>query len=76
MNLQSLYLQLLGEERPEQRGVCLGVHNRHFLVLKDIQLLFEHHDQRTKGGYAAAGVLPELILGLSGVPNLKNDEEW
>jgi hypothetical protein len=74
-----LYLLLLEEERPEQRGVCQGVHNRHFLVLKDSRLLFvQHHGQRTKEGYAAAGdavELPELILGLSEGPKLKNDGE-
>ena len=81
VSLLSLYLQHLEEERPEQRGVCLDEHNRHFLVLKDSRLLFEHHDQPTKGGYVAAGdavvvVQAEKTLELSEVPKPKNDEEW
>ena len=81
VNRRSLYfryLLLLGEERPEQRGVCQGGHNRHFLVLKDTRLLLVHQGQPKKGGYAAAGdavELPDLILGLSERPMLKNDEE-
>ena len=72
------YLLLLEEGRPEQKGVCQGGHSRRFLVLKDILNLLEHHGQRTKGGYAAAGDaagLAGLILGLSEHPKLKNDEE-
>jgi hypothetical protein len=74
-----LYLLLLEEERPEQRGVCQGGHNRRFLVLKDIPALLRHHDLQTKGEYAAAGdvvVGTELMLVDCENPMLKNDEEW
>ena len=60
-----LYLLLLEEEPPGQREVCQDGHSRHFLVLKDIPILFVHRDPRTKGGYAAAAdaaVLSESIL--------------
>lgn len=75
---QILYLQLLEEERPGQRGVCQGGHSRHFLVLKDIRGLFVHHDLRTKGGYAAAGdaaVLSEWILVDLELSESPSDEE-
>ena len=82
VNRRSLYfryLLLLEAERPEQRGVCQGGHNRHYLVLMDTPNLLAHRGQRTKGGYAAAGGAAELsvlILGLSEGPMRKGDEEW